>query len=46
MNKQLKLAKRPEGMPDADTWNLENNPIPESRKSSDYPCKYSIVHVC
>ena len=29
MNKQLKLVKRPEGMPDADTWNLESNPIPE-----------------
>lgn len=28
MNKQLKLAKRPEGMPEADTWTLENNPIP------------------
>lgn len=29
MNKQLKLAKRPVGMPDADTWVLESNPIPE-----------------
>jgi NADPH-dependent curcumin reductase len=28
MNKQLILAKRPVGMPDADTWKLENNPIP------------------
>jgi NADPH-dependent curcumin reductase CurA len=32
MNKQLKLSKRPEGMPDADTWNLENNPIPELKE--------------
>ncbi len=32
MNKQLKLVKRPEGMPDADTWNLENNPIPELKE--------------
>ncbi len=29
MNKQLILTKRPFGMPDADTWKLENNPIPE-----------------
>jgi NADPH-dependent curcumin reductase CurA len=29
MNKQLKLAKRPVGMPDADTWTLESNPVPE-----------------
>ncbi len=28
MNKQLKLAKRPVGMPDAATWTLEENPIP------------------
>jgi len=28
MNKQLKLAKRPVGMPDADTWILESNPAP------------------
>lgn len=28
MNKQLKLAKRPVGMPDEDTWTLEVNPIP------------------
>lgn len=28
MNKQLKLAKRPFGMPDASTWTLESNPIP------------------
>lgn len=28
MNKQLKLAKRPDGMPEADTWTLESNPIP------------------
>ena len=29
MNKQVKLAKRPIGMPTPDTWILENNPIPE-----------------
>lgn len=29
MNKQLKLAKRPTGMPDADTWTLETSPVPE-----------------
>lgn len=28
-NKQLKLAKRPVGMPDADTWTLEVNDVPE-----------------
>lgn len=28
MNKQLKLAKRPVGMPDTDTWTLETNPSP------------------
>ncbi len=32
MNKQLKLVKRPQGMPDAETWNLENNPIPELKE--------------
>jgi NADPH-dependent curcumin reductase len=29
MNKQLILAKRPVGMPEADTWKLENNLIPD-----------------
>ncbi|MEO0528345.1 MAG: NADP-dependent oxidoreductase [Bacteroidota bacterium] len=29
MNKQLIFKKRPVGMPDADTWNLESNTIPE-----------------
>lgn len=28
MNKQLKLANRPEGLPDASTWVLEENPMP------------------
>ncbi len=32
MNKQLKLVKRPVGMPEADTWNLESNPIPELKE--------------
>jgi len=29
MNKQLIFKKRPTGMPDADTWLIESNPIPE-----------------
>ncbi len=29
MNKQLILAKRPIGMPDADTWTLQSTPVPE-----------------
>jgi len=29
MNKQLILEKRPVGMPDADTWKLMENPVPE-----------------
>lgn len=29
MNKQLIFKKRPLGMPEADTWSLETNPIPE-----------------
>ena len=29
MNKQVILKKRPTGMPEADTWALESNPIPE-----------------
>lgn len=32
MNKQLIFAKRPFGMPDSDTWRLENNPIPELKE--------------
>lgn len=28
MNKQLKLAKRPIGLPEADTWALDTSPIP------------------
>ncbi len=32
INKQLKLVKRPLGMPDASTWNLEANPIPELKE--------------
>lgn len=28
MNKQLKLAKRPVGVPESDTWVLEESPIP------------------
>lgn len=29
MNKRLLLAKRPTGLPDADTWTLETSPLPE-----------------
>jgi len=29
MNKQLILKKRPEGLPEADTWELQTNSIPE-----------------
>ncbi|GJM33045.1 MAG: NADP-dependent oxidoreductase [Saprospiraceae bacterium] len=29
MNKQLILSKRPEGLPKADTWTLEEHPIPK-----------------
>jgi hypothetical protein len=29
MNKQFIFKKRPLGMPDAETWNFESNPIPE-----------------
>lgn len=28
-NKQLILRKRPVGLPEADTWNLDENPVPE-----------------
>lgn len=29
MNKQIRLAKRPTGLPAADTWQLDETPIPE-----------------
>nr|WP_247672726.1 NADP-dependent oxidoreductase [Aquimarina sp. MMG016] len=29
MNKQIILKNRPEGLPDSNTWELQNNPIPE-----------------
>ena len=32
MNKQLIFKKRPVGLPDADTWNLETNEIPELKE--------------
>ncbi|MEZ4888245.1 MAG: NADP-dependent oxidoreductase [Chitinophagales bacterium] len=32
MNKQLKLAKRPVGLPEADTWVLETSPIPTPKE--------------
>lgn len=32
MNKQLILAKRPVGMPEADTWTMKTSPIPELKE--------------
>jgi len=32
INKQLLLVKRPLGMPDADTWELQENPVPEIKE--------------
>ena len=32
MNKQLILAKRPEGLPDASTWKLQDLSIPEPKE--------------
>ena len=32
MNKQIILAKRPEGMPDASTWILREQPIPDPKE--------------
>jgi hypothetical protein len=32
MNKQLILSKRPVGLPQADTWTLQNNPIPTAKE--------------
>lgn len=32
MNKQIKLAKRPVGLPDESTWVLEENPIPSIKE--------------
>lgn len=32
LNKQLKLAKRPFGMPEQDTWTLESNEIPSAQE--------------
>lgn len=29
MNKQIRLAKRPHGLPTDDTWSLEESPVPE-----------------
>ncbi|MBT8361619.1 MAG: NADP-dependent oxidoreductase, partial [Deltaproteobacteria bacterium] len=29
MNKRVLLAKRPKGLPDESTWQLEEQPIPE-----------------
>lgn len=31
-NKQLRLAKRPEGLPTADTWRLEEHPVPSPQE--------------
>ncbi len=32
MNKQVKLSKRPIGVPDESTWTLETNPIPAAKE--------------
>lgn len=32
MNKQIILKQRPVGLPDTDTWELQNNPIPELKE--------------
>lgn len=32
MNKQIKLAQRPVGMPDTNTWTFESHPIPEVKE--------------
>ncbi|MBW1296140.1 NADP-dependent oxidoreductase [Aquimarina litoralis] len=32
MNKQIILKNRPEGLPDTNTWELQNNPIPEPQE--------------
>jgi len=32
MNKQVKLSKRPFGMPDADTWTMETQAIPSPKE--------------
>ena len=32
MNKQLLLEKRPEGLPDKDTWKFVTQPIPEPKE--------------
>lgn len=32
MNQQIKLAQRPVGMPDSNTWTLENHPIPDVKE--------------
>ncbi|MEM8893825.1 MAG: NADP-dependent oxidoreductase [Bacteroidota bacterium] len=31
MNKKITLAKRPVGLPEADTWNLSKEPIPQAK---------------
>jgi len=42
MNKQVKLAKRPVGMPDESTWVLEKNPIPEI-KDGEFLLKHHFI---
>lgn len=42
MNKQIKLAKRPIGMPTADTWILETNEIPPI-KNGEFLIKQSYI---
>ncbi len=42
MNKQIKLTKRPVGMPDESTWTLETNPIP-SPKEGEFLLKQEYI---
>ena len=42
MNKQIKLAKRPFGMPDESTWTFETNPIP-SPKDGEFLLKQEYI---
>ncbi len=42
MNKQIKLAKRPFGMPDESTWTFETNPIP-SPKEGEFVLKQEYI---
>lgn len=42
MNTQIKLAKRPVGMPDESTWTIEKNPIP-SPKDGEFLIRHHYI---